>query len=224
MPAPFTRARPREPVGRRPDSWRAASFLVFAVVEFSPGNVARKTLGPFATEQQVRLLYDRLQLGDPVLVRYGRWMGVLLGLVPDPLADPRLGLNFHDPRGSRYLGNLGYSTMMKAPVADVLWDRLLNSLLLAGLAASFIVPLALLLGIVAGVHRGRWIDRAITVTDATSRSRSCAWCRPCSRRPTRRRAARPRPERHRDATRRPLPLVVGRHGEARAGAAASRTA
>ena len=26
----------------------AASFLVFATTEFSPGNVARKTLGPFA--------------------------------------------------------------------------------------------------------------------------------------------------------------------------------
>jgi peptide/nickel transport system permease protein len=31
----------------------AASFLVFAVTEFSPGDVARKTLGPYALQEQV---------------------------------------------------------------------------------------------------------------------------------------------------------------------------
>ncbi|MEH7872270.1 hypothetical protein V7795_35115 [Rhizobium laguerreae] len=31
-----------------------ASFLVFAVCEFTPGSVARKSLGPFATQQQGR--------------------------------------------------------------------------------------------------------------------------------------------------------------------------
>jgi peptide/nickel transport system permease protein len=36
----------------------AASFLVFLVTEFSPGNVARKTLGPYALQSQVDLLYE----------------------------------------------------------------------------------------------------------------------------------------------------------------------
>ena len=56
-----------------------ASFLVFVVTEFSPGNVARKTLGAFALQEQVDLLYQKLHLNDPLLVRYGRWLGVLLG-------------------------------------------------------------------------------------------------------------------------------------------------
>ena len=65
-----------------------ASFLVFAVCEFTPGSVARKSLGPFASQQQVDLLSAKLKAGDPLVVRYGRWLGVLLGIIPDPLQDP----------------------------------------------------------------------------------------------------------------------------------------
>jgi peptide/nickel transport system permease protein len=139
-----------------------ASFLVFMVTEFSPGNVARKTLGPYALQEQVDLLYQRLHLNDPLLVRYGRWLGVLVGLVPDPLQDPALKLDFKDPRGDRYFGNFGYSTMFKAPVNDVLWDRLGNTALLAGLAFACIVPLSLLLGILAGMRAGSPLDRAVS--------------------------------------------------------------
>ena len=41
------------------------SFLVFAVNEFSPGDVARKELGQFATQEQVDLLTARLGLDRP---------------------------------------------------------------------------------------------------------------------------------------------------------------
>ena len=92
----------------------AASFLVFAVTEFSPGNVARKTLGPYrARRSQVDLLYQKLHLNDPLLVRYVRWLGVLIGLQADPLQDPALKLDFKDPRGDRYFGNFGYSTLLQ---------------------------------------------------------------------------------------------------------------
>jgi peptide/nickel transport system permease protein len=37
-----------------------ASFVVFAVSEFTPGSVARRTLGPYATQQQVDLLAQRM--------------------------------------------------------------------------------------------------------------------------------------------------------------------
>jgi peptide/nickel transport system permease protein len=139
-----------------------ASFLVFVVTEFSPGNVARKTLGAFALQEQVDLLYKKLHLNDPLLVRYARWVGVLTGLEADPLQDPALGLGFKDPRGARYFGNFGYSTLYKAPVNDVLWDRLGNTALLAGLAFAVIVPLSLLLGVLAGMRAGSALDRAIS--------------------------------------------------------------
>ena len=141
----------------------AASFLVFLLVESSPGTVARKMLGQFASPDQVRLLHERLRLDDPVVVRYVRWLGVLSGAIADPLADPKLNLGFSDSRGARYLGNFGFSTQMKQPVADVLWSRLGNSLLLAGMAILVIVPLSLAMGMIAALHEGRATDRAITV-------------------------------------------------------------
>lgn len=142
----------------------AASFLVFVLVEASPGTVARKMLGQFASADQVQMLHERLQLGDPIPVRYGRWLGVLLGLVSDPLADPALKLNLQDSRGTQYFGNFGFSTQMKQPVSDVLWERLGNTLLLGGLAVAVIVPLALAMGVLAALSQGRLRDRAITLT------------------------------------------------------------
>jgi peptide/nickel transport system permease protein len=139
-----------------------ASFLVFVVCEFSPGNVARKTLGAFALQDQVDLLYKKLHLNDPLLVRYLRWVGVLTGIEADPLQDPALGLDFTDPRGKRYFGNFGYSTLFKAPVNDVLWDRLGNTALLAGLAFAVIIPLSLSLGVLAGMRTGGVLDRSLS--------------------------------------------------------------
>jgi len=141
----------------------AASFLIFAVTEFSPGDVARKTLGPYALQEQVDGLYRRLHLNDPLPVRYVRWLGVLLGLIDDPLQDPALKLDFSDPRGKRYFGNFGYSTLYKAPVNDIIWDRLSNTALLAGLAFALIVPLSLIAGILAGMREGSRLDRTISV-------------------------------------------------------------
>jgi peptide/nickel transport system permease protein len=140
-----------------------ASFVVFAVCEFSPGSVARKSLGPFATQEQVDILTERLHANDPLPVRYGRWIGVLFGVMPDPLQDPANGLNFTDPRGAQYFGNFGYSTLNKLPVNDVMWGRLANTAVLAGLAFAFIVPLSILFGILSGLKEGGALDRTLSV-------------------------------------------------------------
>ena len=148
----------------------AASFLVFAVTQFSPSNVARETLGAYALPEQVHLLYQKLQLGDPLVVRYVRWAGVLLGLRKDPLDNPALGLNIAEPDGGRFFGNFGYSTLFRVPVGDVIWNRLGNTAILAGIAFAVIVPLSMLLGILAGMRPGSLMDRALSVTSITMTS------------------------------------------------------
>ena len=148
----------------------AATFLVFAVTQFSPTNVARETLGVYALQEQVDLLYQKLQLNDPLIVRYGRWLGVLLGVRADPLDDPKLGLGVNEPDKGRYFGNFGYSTLFRVPVDDVLWNRLGNTAVLAGIAFAIIVPLSILLGVLAGMRPGSWLDRALSVTSITMTS------------------------------------------------------
>lgn len=140
----------------------AASLIVFSVSEFSPGSAARKSLGPYATEEQVETLTRRLKADDPLPIRYVRWLGVLTGILHDPLQDPANGLGFTDPRGSRYFGNFGYSTLYKMPVNDVIWDRLGNTAILAGLAFAFILPLSMLFGVLSGMREGSKTDRTLS--------------------------------------------------------------
>ena len=75
-----------------------SSFVVFGVMEFSPGNVASKTLGPYASDESKEFLFNKLNLDDPLLVRYGRWIGVLSGIIEDPLGDPELDQKEKDLR------------------------------------------------------------------------------------------------------------------------------
>ncbi len=144
-----------------------ASFLVFGVMEFSPGNVASKTLGPYASQESKDLLFKKLKLDDPLLVRYFRWLGVLTGVIEDPLADPELNLGFTDPRGHQYFGNFGYSTLYKTPVNDILWDRLGNTAMLAGIAFAIIIPLAMIFGVLSGMREGSLMDRGLSLTGIT---------------------------------------------------------
>jgi peptide/nickel transport system permease protein len=113
------------------------SFLVFAVNEFSPGDVARKELGQFATQEQVDLLTQRLGLDRPLLTRYVEYLGRLA------------------------TGDLGQSLRFKVPVKDILWNRLKNTAILAGICFALIVPLSMLLGIIAGKREASRLDRGI---------------------------------------------------------------
>jgi peptide/nickel transport system permease protein len=115
------------------------SALVFAAFEFTPGQVARKVLGPFATQNQVDILNEKMGLNRPVIVRYSEWLGNTL------------------------TGDLGFSTLYKTEVNNIIWDRLGNTLLLAGTAFAVIVPLSIILGIAAGMREGSILDRSISV-------------------------------------------------------------
>ena len=145
----------------------AASFLLFAVTEFSPGTVASKILGPYATDGQVTLLNAHLGLDEPLVPRYLCWLGMLLGARPNLMAEAVPGLGLHDPRGTTYVGNFGYSMMMKEPVLDVLSERVGNTLRLTLWALGITIPLALSLGTLAGMRAGGWVDRAISVVTVT---------------------------------------------------------
>ena len=117
----------------------AVSFLVFALNELSPGDVARKILGPYASESQVDHLPQQMGLDCPVLVRYFEYMGKAL------------------------TGDFGDSIVFRRPVSELMADRLGNTLLLAGISFAVIVPLSVLLGVLAGMRERGLFDRAVSV-------------------------------------------------------------
>ena len=58
----------------------------------------------------------------------------------------------------------GKSLQYGRPVAVTLLPRIRNTLILAGVAFIVVMPLALLLGIIAGVNQGKFLDRLISIT------------------------------------------------------------
>jgi peptide/nickel transport system permease protein len=117
----------------------AVSFLVFALNELSPGDVARKILGPYASQSQVDHLTQEMGLDRPAIVRYFEYMGKAL------------------------TGDFGTSVVFRAPVSALMWDRLGNTLILAAISFGVIVPLSVLLGVLAGMRERSWFDRAVSV-------------------------------------------------------------
>lgn len=61
-------------------------------------------------------------------------------------------------------GDPGVSFLTRRPVAETLVPRLVNTLILAGLAFVVVMPLALALGLLAGLNEGRLIDRLLSVS------------------------------------------------------------
>jgi peptide/nickel transport system permease protein len=116
------------------------SIVIFAVTEMLPGDVAVMILGSEATDESLAVLRTKLGLDQPATVRYIDW---LAGAVQ---------------------GDFGESLRMRTEVGPLVLERLKNSLALAGLAFVIGVPLALGLGIIAGLRKDRPADKAITMT------------------------------------------------------------
>lgn len=113
------------------------SFIVFAATEMLPGDVAQILLGQAATPEAVAGLREAMGLNDPSLLRFVRWLG---GLAQ---------------------GDLGKSYANNMPVADLIGARLMNTLRLATVTATFAVPVALFLGITTAMYHSSLYDRVV---------------------------------------------------------------
>jgi peptide/nickel transport system permease protein len=124
----------------------AVSVILFLLLEYSPGNVATKVLGPYTSEEQRNLWLEQNGYFEPLYVRYATWLW-----------------NFAT-------GDFGDSIRFKVPVADVLWPRLWNTAVLGFWVFAVMVPLSLALGVLAGMREGSFLDRTISVTSIVTTS------------------------------------------------------
>lgn len=121
------------------------SALVFLGTEVLPGDAASAVLGKTATPEQLAELRTQMGLDRSAPERYLDWLG---------------GLATGD------LGNsaAGYAEGSVRPIWGEISGAVVNSLLLALITASIMVPLALALGVWAGVRAGRPADHAISLS------------------------------------------------------------
>lgn len=124
----------------------AASVLLFALFELSPGDVAIQALGQYSTPEQRTLWLTQNGYDRPAPERYVAWLGRFVR------------------------GDLGMSRVFNAPVARVVADRLTNTAILAAAFFVLLVPLSLALGVLAGMREGSWLDRLISVSTVITTS------------------------------------------------------
>lgn len=113
------------------------TVIVFALSNVLPQNVGRAILGPFAPQESVDELNQRLGTDKPLVVQY-----------------------FNQMKGYAVL-DFGESYTTREPVTKVIKTTFLNSAKLALLALLITVPLAILGGVVAALKRGSIWDRLI---------------------------------------------------------------
>jgi len=132
-----------------------------------------------------RFIARRLLIAIPTLLAISFVMYMILALAPiDPLAqfaaDPRVppevranirhAFGLDDPPYIRYVkwltalvqGNFGISFMTHAPVADLIWQRLPNTLAVVGIAYIVGVLIGLPAGILSAIRRNRLTDHIIS--------------------------------------------------------------
>jgi peptide/nickel transport system permease protein len=115
------------------------SLIIFLVTQWLPGDVARVILGREAGEAALQQLRQELGLDQPLPIQYLNWLGNFL------------------------TGDWGQSYSTDEAIRPLVMERLSNSLVLAGVTLVIALPLAILLGVVAGLNEDRPIDHIISV-------------------------------------------------------------
>ncbi len=115
------------------------SIIIFLVTRWLPGDVARVILGREAGEAAVAQVREELGLDDPLPVQYVDWVR---GFV---------------------VGEWGLSYSTRTEILPLVTQRLRNSLMLAVVTLVLAVPLAVGLGVLAGLNEDRWVDSLISV-------------------------------------------------------------
>jgi peptide/nickel transport system permease protein len=116
------------------------SILIFSITQLLPGDVARVILGREAGEAALEDLRQELGLNQPAYMQYFDWL-------------------------SRFVqGDWGRSFSTRSDVFPVVMERMGNSLYLAGFTLALSVPLAIILGVIAGLRENSFLDGLISIS------------------------------------------------------------
>jgi peptide/nickel transport system permease protein len=116
------------------------SLVIFVITRLLPGDVARVILGREASDTAVAALRAELGLDRPLPVQYLAWLWDFVR------------------------GDWGVSFSTRQPISELVFERLGNSLRLAAITLVIAIPLAIGLGVIAGLNAERPADHAISLS------------------------------------------------------------
>lgn len=115
------------------------TFLSFVVVDLAPGDFfSTLRLNPSISPDLIRQMEAEFGYGQPLLVRYGRWVWRVLHL------------------------DFGVSVAYRVAVLDLIASRALNTLILSVASMVFTWALAIPIGTAVALRRGSVTDRALS--------------------------------------------------------------
>ena len=133
------------------------SFLMYSVYNLIPTDPARAELEPLRQslkpdeyEERYQQLREEYGLDDPIPVRYARWMG----LAKDTKTD-----TFH----GMLQGYFGFSQVYKKDVAEIIPDRMENTIFINIFSTILALGITIPLGIYCAVHKKGKIDNVVQV-------------------------------------------------------------
>lgn len=115
------------------------SIIVFIFVHSQPGNPYLEMINPKVPAEQTEKMLRELGYYDTMSVKYMKWIG----------------------RAIR--GDLGYSIQYREPVIDVIGGRMGNTILLSLVSLIISIAIAIPLGIISAMKKGKGVDYVITI-------------------------------------------------------------
>jgi len=118
-----------------------ASALSFFIIQLAPGDFLDSfRQDPRISAETLKAFREQFGLDQPVLQQYGLWLKEIVTR-----------------------GNFGVSFAYQRPVADLLWERMFATLLLAVASLAITWAIAIPLGIVGAVNQNKRVDRIFRV-------------------------------------------------------------
>lgn len=132
------------------------SLLLYMLYNLIPSDPARAELEPMKTklkpaeyEQMYLQLRETMGLDDPMLVRYGRWLGFL------PERDGTFSGLFQ--------GDFGYSNYRKTEVRNIIAEPMKNTIFINIFSTILALAVTIPLGIFCAVHKRSKFDSSVQV-------------------------------------------------------------
>jgi peptide/nickel transport system permease protein len=119
------------------------SVITFTIVTLSPGDPITALINPedmnLRSAEEIEQLREDLGLNDPLPVRYGIWLRETAS------------------------GNLGYSLQNRSPVLELIWNRLPETLALAGTSLVLALIIGTTLGAISALKQYTALDYLLTI-------------------------------------------------------------
>ena len=149
------------------------TVFVFVLTNLQPSleKLAKTEVNTRMTDEEVMRWLTRNGYQEPMLKRYGEWLGVAPGWTGTDEAGKPIGrciIGDVPPESAPSFcgileGYFGYSTVFRAPVSAIIAERLsLTGWLMLWVMVAM-VPAALLVGVLAGMREGSRLDRALSI-------------------------------------------------------------